>query len=110
MSALSRCRVSSAIGPTSEKEFFRSVPPVKMTSTAVPDNSADIHGVGNDREIVKVAKGTRNGCGGSAGIENHDLPFLHHACGRGRDLQLFLAVQLFFFTKRRILERPLAGR
>ena len=28
------------MGPTSEKEFLRSVPPVRMTSTAVPASSA----------------------------------------------------------------------
>ena len=39
-SALRRRKVSSAMGPTREKEFLRSVPPVRITSTAVPDSSA----------------------------------------------------------------------
>ena len=41
-SALSRRSVSSAIGPTSENQFLRRVPPVKMTSTDVPESSAAI--------------------------------------------------------------------
>ena len=32
----------SAIGPTSEKEFFRRVPPVRITSSDEPANSAAI--------------------------------------------------------------------
>src|SRR5581483_1274870 len=42
ISALSLCNVSSAIGPTSEKEFFRRVPPVRITSTSVPASSETI--------------------------------------------------------------------
>src|SRR5437762_2742157 len=40
MSAVKHRSVSSAIGPTSEKELGRSVPPVRITSTAVPARSA----------------------------------------------------------------------
>src|SRR5919108_3783110 len=39
MSAFSRRKVSSAIGPTRENEFFRKVPPVKITSMALPASS-----------------------------------------------------------------------
>ena len=39
-SALRPRRVSSAMGPTSENEFLRRVPAVRITSTAVPASSA----------------------------------------------------------------------
>ncbi len=39
---IQRRNVSSAIGPTSEKEFFRRVPPVRITSRDEPARSAAI--------------------------------------------------------------------
>jgi hypothetical protein len=39
---IQRRNVSSAIGPTSEKEFFRRVPPVRITSRDEPASSAAI--------------------------------------------------------------------
>ena len=39
-SALSCRSVRSAKGPTSEKEFLRSMPPVRITSMCVPASSA----------------------------------------------------------------------
>jgi hypothetical protein len=39
---IQRRNVSSVIGPTSEKEFFRRVPPVRITSRDEPASSAAI--------------------------------------------------------------------
>ena len=100
MSAFNLCSVSSAIGPTRENEFFRKVPPVRITSIDEPESfGGNVHCVGNDRQMLQASQGARNSRGGGAGIKNHHLPFCHHACRGGGNLQLFFAVQLFFFPQ-----------
>src|SRR5271167_5135545 len=55
-----------------------------------------------------MAEGPRDGGGGGTGIENHHLSFLHHVRRGGCNLDLFCAMQFFFFLESRIFECSLA--
>lgn len=100
MSAFRRCRVSSAMGPTREKEFLRKLPPVKITSKDDPDNSAAIFTA--FVITVRLLKGRRARAMAVVvvpGIQNYYLTFFYHAGGCSCDLQFFPAVQLLFYTQ-----------
>ena len=95
MSALNRRKVSSAMGPTSENEFFRKVPPVRMTSIKLPASSAAIL-----TALVMMVR-----------FWNwRRLAFLHLRHSALRDAHFFLVVKFLFFPQRRIFQRPLARR
>jgi len=53
---IQRRNVSSAIGPTSEKEFFRRVPPVRIyLQRRAGSFRSDIHCVGDNHQILMMA-------------------------------------------------------
>ena len=78
------------MGPTKEKEFLRSVPPVKMTSTGVPGQFCrDVHRVRDDRQVLKISQRARDRGRCSAGIKNEDLPFLHFLATAPSAMRIF---------------------
>ena len=82
MSAFSRRRLSSAMGPTSEYELLRNIPPVRMTSRLLPDSSlAMLMALVMMVRCLKFAQRAGDGRGGAAGVENDRLAFLHHLGG-----------------------------
>ena len=90
MSALKRRKVSSAIGPTRENEFFRSVPPVRITSIGSPGQfGRDVHGIGDDRQILKIPQRARNRRRRCARVKNQYLSFLHFLDGAFSAMRIF---------------------
>src|SRR4029077_2326846 len=66
----------------------------------------DIHGVGHNRKIAKVAQRARNLGSGGSGIQDHQLALLHSASRRFGDTQLLLPMELFLFAEGRIFQCP----
>lgn len=68
MSAFKRRHVSSAIGLTSEKEFFRRVPRQIHLQSRTGQLRRNIHCVGDDRQISIIAERPGDGGGGCSRI------------------------------------------
>jgi hypothetical protein len=69
----------------------------------------DVHGIGDDGEVLEIAQGAGNRRGRGARVENQDLAFFHLRCSAFCDAQFFLAVELFFLPQGWIFERTFAG-
>src|SRR5580693_8128305 len=90
MSALSWRKVRSASGPTREKEFLRSMPPVRITSMFVPASSA----------AMLIAFVITVSCAISFNARSTAVVVLPESSST--DQHLLFTVQLLFFTQRRI--------
>jgi hypothetical protein len=97
------------MGPTSENEFLRRVPPGENYFDGSSSQfGGDVKGVGNDGQMLKAAQGARDRRSSGAGVENDNLAFLHHRSRAVRDAEFFPAVEPFLLAERGIFDGAVA--